>query len=107
MADGAAPQGEAAFGRLAEGPAPVLAEILYEPGLADDREHVLPWLLRIDAAHVAMLARTGILARPQAAALLAVNRDLSRRQASGEALFAPPAAHRGLYMVYERLYIDR
>jgi argininosuccinate lyase len=67
----------------------------------------LPHLLRIDAAHIIMLAKTGILARPGAAALLAINRDLAQRLAAGEPVLEPPSNHRGLYLVYEQEYIRR
>ncbi len=95
------------MGRLSLGPHPVLRELLYDPGLRADREHVLPHLLRIDAAHVLMLARQGILPRPAAAQLLAVQRDLTSRLAAGEELFAAPEAHRGLFWLYEREYVTR
>ena len=106
MNDRAAGEGEAAIGRLARGPHPVLFEILYEPHFLSDRAEILPWLLRIDAVHVIMLAQTGVLARAHAAALLAVNRDLTGRLAAGEEILPPPS-HRGLYFVYERHFIDR
>jgi len=96
-----------AIGRLSRGPHPVLFELLYEPHFRDDREAVLPWLLEIDAAHMVMLARTGILAAGAAAELLAVNRELASLLARGETVLAPPPSHRGLYLVYERQYVDR
>ncbi len=75
-----------AIGRLVRGPHPVLFELLYEPHFASDKAQVLPHLLRIDAAHVVMLARRGILAPEPAARLLALNRELARRLAAGEEL---------------------
>jgi argininosuccinate lyase len=94
-------------GRLSLAPHPILRELLYDPALSADRAHVLPYLLRIDGAHVLMLARQGILRRPVAAQLLAVQRDLCARLAAGEDLFASPGAHRGLYWLYEQEYIGR
>ncbi|MDC0708190.1 argininosuccinate lyase [Stigmatella sp. ncwal1] len=96
-----------AIGRLSRGPHPVLFELLYEPHFASDKAQVLPHLLRIDAAHVVMLARRGILAPEPASRLLALNRELARRLASGEELFPPPPSHRGLYLLYEGEYIAR
>jgi argininosuccinate lyase len=92
----------AGMGRLAEDPHPLLYDLLYDPQFAHDRVEVLPWLLRIDAAHVVMLAERGILARKSVAGLLRVNRELAR-----ELVLEPPPVHRGLYMVYERHYVDR
>jgi argininosuccinate lyase len=95
------------MGRLALGPNPVLLELLYDPGLRADRRNVLPHLLRIDAAHVLMLARQGILPRPSAAQLLGVQGDLAARLAAGEEVFVSAAPHRGLYWLYEREYVER
>jgi argininosuccinate lyase len=96
-----------AMGRLAAAPHPRLFHLLYEPQFAHDREEVLPWLLRIDAVHVLMLAERGILPRETATGLLRVNRELAARVCAGEPAFEPPPVHRGLYMVYEQHYIDR
>jgi argininosuccinate lyase len=95
----------AATGHLTRGPHPLLFELLYEPQLADERRHLLPLLLRVDAAHVVMLADQGLLARAVAAALLAHNRDLAARVAGGEDVLGSPPEHRGLYLLYERHYI--
>jgi argininosuccinate lyase len=95
------------MGRLSKPPHPVLFRLLSEPQLAYDVRHVLPRLLQIDAAHVVMLAQTGILEAGTAADLLAVNRDLDRRLSRGEEVIEPPPAHRGLYLLYEQQYIDR
>jgi argininosuccinate lyase len=84
-----------------------LFELLYEPHFLDDRQEVLPWLLEIDAAHTVMLVRTGILAAGSAAELFAVNRELASALAAGEPVLGQPPSHRGLYLVYERHYIDR
>lgn len=96
-----------AIGRLTRGPHPVLFQLLYEPAFEQDRKNVLPHLLRIDAAHVVMLAHRHILPRETAARLLEVNRDLASRLAAGEELFPPPPVHRGLYLLYENEYIQR
>lgn len=89
------------MGRLAGGPHPLLRDLLYAPGLAADRRDVLPHLLRIDAAHVVMLARQGLLPEPAARRLLAANRGLWRRHRAGEDVLGAPEVHRGLYMLYE------
>lgn len=99
--------GAAVIGRLSKPPNPVLFRLLYEPQIRNDRLHVLPHLLRIDAAHVVMLARTGILDTGVANDVLAVNRDLDRRLSSGEDVLSPPPSHRGLYLLYEHEYIER
>lgn len=101
------PGRSAGMGRLAADPHPLLFDLLYDPQFARDREEVLPWLLRIDAAHVVMLAERGILPGPTAAGLLRVNRELAARVQAGEPAIEPPPVHRGLYMVYERHYVDR
>lgn len=88
-------------------PHPELFRLLLEPQLRNDLPYVLPCLLRIDAAHVVMLAATGILDKAVARDLLAVNRDLDRRFSRGEDVFEAPPAHRGLYLLYERQYVDR
>ncbi|HEY2289923.1 MAG TPA: argininosuccinate lyase [Thermoanaerobaculia bacterium] len=92
---------------LAQVPHPELFRLLIEPQLRNDYQHVLPCLLRIDAAHVVMLVSTGILDRTVAGDLLAVNRDLDRRLAAGEDILAPPPAHRGLFLLYERQLVER
>jgi argininosuccinate lyase len=97
----------ATFGRLSAAPHSLLLDLLYRPGLERDLEEVLPWLLRVDAAHVVMLARREVLPSGTAAALLRVNRELSARLAAGERPFPVPDAHRGLYMLYERQYTER
>jgi argininosuccinate lyase len=105
--DSRQPTATQAIGLLSQGPHPVLFELLYEPHFVDDRKEVLPWLLEIDAAHTVMLARTGILAASSAAELLTVNRELVSALAAGEPVLGQPPSHRGLYLVYERHYIDR
>jgi len=84
-----------------------LFRLLVEPQLRNDLPYVLPCLLRIDAAHVVMLTATGILDKAVARDLLAVNRDLDRRFSHGEDVLETPPAHRGLYLLYERQYVDR
>jgi argininosuccinate lyase len=95
------------LGRVSKPPHPVLFQLLYEPGFLEDRAHVLPCVLEIDAAHVVMLARKGLLPATTASRLLAVNRGLKERLARGEELFPPPPSHRGLYLLYESEYIAR
>ena len=89
------------------GPHPVLSALLYDPGIEQDQVAVLPWLLRIDAAHLIMLARTGILSAETVARILVVNREISTRLDEGLPAFEVPASHRGLYFVYEQHLIDR
>src|SRR5262249_25048584 len=67
----------------------------------------LPDLLRIDAAHVVMLASCGLLSRDVAAPLLRLNRDLAARHAAGEDVLGAPAVHRGLVMLYEQAGIEQ
>lgn len=98
---------EAGIGRLSSPPDPVLFDLLYREQLHRDAVEVLPWLLRIDAAHVLMLAEGGLVPREVAAGLLRLNRDLAARAGRGETVLPPPAVHRGLYFVYERHLIDR
>jgi argininosuccinate lyase len=101
-------QGEkAGMGRLRADPHPQLIHLLYDPQFERDRQEVLPWLLRIDAAHVLMLEERGILPRDTAAGLLRANQELTVRVRAGERVVEPPPVHRGLYMVYERHYVDR
>ncbi|WP_224250215.1 argininosuccinate lyase [Hyalangium gracile] len=95
------------IGRISRPPHPVLFKLLYEPSFADDRQLVLPHLLRIDAAHLVMLARQRILPTETAARLLAVNASLRTRVEAGEAVFEPPPTHRGLYLMYEQEYIHQ
>jgi argininosuccinate lyase len=101
------PDPAAGMGRLAAGPHPLLFQLLYNPQFARDSVEILPWLLRIDAAHVLMLAESGILVRETAAGLLRVNREILARVQAGEPAIEPPPIHRGLYMVYERHAIDQ
>jgi argininosuccinate lyase len=85
-------------------PHPLLTELLYEPGLRDDLVHTLPYLLRIDAAHIVMLVHSGLLAEETGARLLRENRALAARQAGGVPVFGEGVAHRGLYLLLERHY---
>ncbi len=96
-----------AGGRLSRPPHPVLFELLYEPNLASDIEHVLPDLLAIDAAHLVMLENTGILDARTARDLVTVNRELEERRQAGEEVLPSPPSHRGLYLLYEHQYIER
>ncbi len=97
----------AGMGRLGMPPHPALFDLLYKPQFLADVVHVLPWLLRIDAAHVVMLARQEILPRAAAAELLSLNRELEERAGRGEPVLEQPPSHRGLYFVYERRLVER
>jgi argininosuccinate lyase len=94
-----------AFGRVSRPPHPVLFQLLYEQGFLEDQRSVLPHLLRVDAAHVVMLAQQRILPAETAAALLTVNATLFERVMAGETVFEPLPSHRGMYVVYENEYI--
>jgi argininosuccinate lyase len=85
----------------------LLFELLYQPALEEDQRAVLPHLLRIDAAHVLMLAAAGLLDPPAAARLLALNQELGERLRQGEAPFSAAGPHRGLYWLYEQELIRR
>lgn len=95
------------LGRASLPPHPLLSELLYEPRLAAELESVLPHLLRIDAAHLVMLAGKGVLPAATAAGLLRVNRDLATRLAAGEQVLTSGGAHRGLYLLYEQRFVDQ
>ncbi|HJX28231.1 MAG TPA: hypothetical protein VJ885_09980, partial [Thermoanaerobaculia bacterium] len=84
------------------GPHPVLSSLLYEPGIEQDQVAVLPWMLKIDAAHLVMLARSGILSVKTVTRILAANREISARLDEGVPALEVPASHRGLYFVYEQ-----
>ena len=83
------------FGRLSKPPHPELHRLLYAPAIAHDARDVLPLLLRINAAHVVMLERCGIMNRDTASALLRANDEI------GEQPLEIPDSHRGLYAVFE------
>lgn len=89
------------FGRLSKAPHPELHRLLYAPAFARDAHDVLPLLLRINAAHVVMLDRCGILDRSSAIALLRAN------DAIAAAPIEAPDSHRGLYAVFEHELIAR
>ncbi|HVR99862.1 MAG TPA: argininosuccinate lyase [Thermoanaerobaculia bacterium] len=95
------------MGRLSSPPDGLLFELLYEPHLAEDRQEVLPYLLRIDAAHILMLARQGILPGDAAARLLEVHQELSAELRAGREVLPAPPSHRGLFWLYEQQYIQR
>ena len=96
-----------ALGRVSQAPHPLLFELLYQPRFAAETESVLPHLLRIDAAHLVMLARQKVLPQETAASLLGVNRDLATRLAAGEQVLASGGSHRGLYLLYEQRFVDQ
>src|SRR5260370_2420382 len=95
------------MGRLSQAPHPLLFELFYRPRFERDQREVLPYLLRIDAAHVVMLAQQQILPRATAARLLAVNRELCRGLQADEPVLPAPSSHRGLFWLYEQQYIAR
>jgi argininosuccinate lyase len=94
------------FGRLSRPPHPVLFDVLYKPAMRTDVEHLLDYVLRIDAAHVAMLAKRGILRTDVAACLLSVNRRVMASQEFRARLLAGTEPHRGLYLAIESRYIE-
>lgn len=94
-------------GRLSRPPNPVLFRLLYEKQTERDLVEVLPHLLRIDAAHVVMLAHTALLHPKVAAELLRVNRKLVRLMKMGKEALPTRSQHRGFYFLYEQEYIDR
>jgi len=89
-------------GRLAEGPAPVILEHIYQQRLKKD-EATLPYLTEANLAHVVMLARTRILQEPDAKALLGVLMQIDEQ---GKDLFDLDAKLEGLYYNYERYLIE-
>jgi argininosuccinate lyase len=94
-------------GRLSRPPNPILFRLLYEKQSERDLVEVLPHLLRIDAAHVVMLAHTRLLSPQVAAELLRVNRELVRLMKAGKEALPTRPHHRGFYFLYEQEYIDR
>jgi argininosuccinate lyase len=105
--NGAKPEPSQGVGRLSRPPNPVLFRLLYEKQSERDLVEVLPHLLRIDAAHVVMLAHTNLLRPKVAAELLSVNRELGRLMKLGKEAFPTRPQHRGFYFLYEQEYIDR
>src|SRR6478609_9171023 len=105
--NGAKPEPSQGVGRLSRPPNPVLFRLLYEKQSERDLVEVLPHLLRIDAAHVVMLAHTNLLRPKVAAELLRVNRELGRLMKLGKEAFPTRPQHRGFYFLYEQEYIDR
>jgi argininosuccinate lyase len=97
----------ALMGRLLQAPNPVLFNLLYQQQAVRDQVEVLPFLLRIDAAHVVMLAHTKLLPVKVAAGLLRVNRELGILLAEGKEVIPAPPQHRGFYALYEQEYIRR
>jgi argininosuccinate lyase len=95
------------FGRLSKAPHPELHRLLYAPAIAHDVRDVLPLLLRINAAHVVMLERCGIVSPASAATVLRVNEGMAAAVGKGELPFEVPDAHRGLYAVFEYELIER
>ena len=89
-------------GRLAERPAPVILEYIYQRRLKRD-EATLPYLTEANLAHVIMLAKTGILQESDAKALLKVLMHIDEQ---GKGLFDLDAELEGLYYNYERYLIE-
>jgi argininosuccinate lyase len=89
-------------GRLAERPAPVILEHIYQPRLKRD-EAILPYLTEANLAHVVMLARTGIVQESDAQALLRVLMEVDEQ---GKDVFDLDAQLEGLYYNYERYLIE-
>ena len=94
-------------GRLLQAPNPVLFKLLYEQQAARDHVEVLPYLLRIDAAHVVMLEHTKLLPQKAAAGLLRVNRELEIILDEGKEVIPSQPQHRGFYSLYEQEFIRR
>jgi argininosuccinate lyase len=95
------------FGRLTKAPHPELHRLIYGPSFQRDIRDVLPWLLKINAAHVVMLENCGILESSTAAALLRANDDFTTAFARGVQPLPTPESHRGLYAVFENELIDQ
>jgi argininosuccinate lyase len=89
-------------GRLAERPAAVILEHIYQPRLKRD-EAILPYLTEANLAHAVMLARTGIVQESDAKALLRVLMEVDER---GKDVFHLDAELEGLYYNYERYLIE-
>jgi argininosuccinate lyase len=105
--NGSLPGTQQNTGRLSRPPHPLLFTLLYEKQAERDQANLLPFLLQVDAAHVLMLASSGLLSRTKAAALLRVNEELTEIVRSGRSPIQLPSAHRGLYWLYEQEYIRR
>lgn len=88
-------------GRLAERPAAVVLEHIYQQRLEKD-EAILPYLTEANLAHVVMLDKTEIIRKADAKALLEV---LMRVDKQGKELFDLDAELEGLYYNYERYLI--
>jgi argininosuccinate lyase len=99
--------GAAIMGRISLPPHPTLFRLLYEPSTAKGVIEVLPYLLKIDAAHVVMLFHCGLLPSTTAAQLLSLNRELSLKAKVGAQVLDLETNHRGLYFLYEQTYIER
>ncbi len=90
-------------GRIAKILDPVARAILFDRELEDQAAHELPYICRIDQAHVLMLAECGIIDRFSATRLLNAIERLKRQD------FAPlcsRAALRGMFLLYENYLIE-
>lgn len=94
-------------GRLCEWPNPVLFQLLYQQDAAHSLPTILPYLLKIDAAHVVMLAHTKLISTNVAASLLRVNVELKDLLLQGKEVIPVPHQHRGSYFLYEQEYVRR
>jgi argininosuccinate lyase len=89
-------------GRIQHGLTPSARRILFA-GHGAGPAPELPWIARIDKAHLVMLAERGLVTRAAAAGLLAAIANLERAD------FAPLAgrpAPRGVYLLYEDYLIE-
>ncbi len=90
--------------RLAEAPAGEVVEHLYGPRMREERDTSFGYLTEVNQAHVAMLARQGIITQETAGALL---RAIARLAADGAAKLELDPRREDLYFNYERAVIDR
>ncbi len=90
--------------RLAEAPASEIVEYLYGPRMREERDTSFGYLTEVNRAHVAMLARQGIITGEVAAALL---RAITALAAEGSANLPLDPQREDLYFNYERAIIER
>lgn len=96
-------QERAGTGRISKTLTPAARRIVFERELEAQIDQELPYICRIDCAHVAMLAEQGVIPRSTASALLRAVRRLI------ECDFAPlraRASRRGLFLMYEEYLIE-
>ncbi len=95
------------FGVLKEEPDETLFRLFFEPAVGEGLPRSLSGLLRVDAAHVLALERSGALPLATAALLLAENRRLGAELEAGRDPLPIPPRHRGLYSIYEAHLVAR